>query len=155
MSVTPVVGGWIRVRKRDGVRLIFPIFFYRVLNSPHRETPKNVMFVCKTFELPSLRNTRNRDKTKKVDEKLSSNFLSIFGKGFDMDFLPKYFCGVFELPLPRNPPKRTKKKSRKKKSAGGWVGLGFSKCTGGSVENLLPAPQSSTEGNSQQGCLIF
>jgi hypothetical protein len=26
-SVTPVVGGWVRVRKRDGVRFIFSIFF--------------------------------------------------------------------------------------------------------------------------------
>jgi hypothetical protein len=55
-------------------------------------------------------------------------------KVFDMEFLQKYFYGVFDLPLPRNTQKRTKKqKSRKKKSAGGWVGLGFSKCTGGSV----------------------
>jgi hypothetical protein len=63
------------------------------------------------FELPSLRNTRKRDKTKK------SIFLSIFfGKVFDMDFLQKYFYGVFELPLPRNAQKRTKKK------VGWWVG---------------------------------
>jgi hypothetical protein len=31
-------------------------------------------------------------------------------KVFDMDFLQKYFYGVFELPLPRNAQKRTKKK---------------------------------------------
>jgi hypothetical protein len=31
------------------------------------------------------------------------------GKAFDTDFLPKYFYGVFELPLPRNAQKRTKK----------------------------------------------
>jgi hypothetical protein len=50
--------------------------------------------------------------------------LSIFlGKVFDMDFLQKYFNGVFELPLPRNTKKRTKKKVKKKKSrmVGGWV----------------------------------
>jgi hypothetical protein len=48
-----------------------------------------------------------------------------------MDFLQKHFYGVFELPLPRNAQKRTKKKSQEqKKSDGGWVGLGFSKCTG-------------------------
>jgi hypothetical protein len=34
-----------------------------------------------------------------------------------------------------------KQKSRKKKSAGGWVGLGFSKYTGGSVDFVLPAPR--------------
>jgi hypothetical protein len=40
-SVTPVVGGWVRVRKRTRVRFIFWIFFYRV------------------FELPSSRNAQN------------------------------------------------------------------------------------------------
>jgi hypothetical protein len=39
-------------------------------------------------------------------------------KVFDMDFLQKHFCGVFELPLPRN---------AQKKPGGGWVGLGFIK----------------------------
>jgi hypothetical protein len=80
---------------------------------------------CSVFELPSLRNTRKRDKTKKVEEKLSSKFLvEILEKGFDMDFLQKYMYGVFELPLPRNAQKRTKKKSQEKKSrmVGGWVG---------------------------------
>jgi hypothetical protein len=38
-----------------------------------------------------------------------------------MDFLQKYFYGVFELPLPRNAQKRTKKKAPQKKSEG-WVG---------------------------------
>jgi hypothetical protein len=40
-----------------------------------------------------------------------------------MDFLPKYFGGVFELPLPRNAQKRTLKKSQGKKSrmVGWWV----------------------------------
>jgi hypothetical protein len=98
---------------------------------------------CSVFELPSLRNARNRDRTKKVDEKLTSKILSIFSeKVFDKDFLQKYFCGVFELPLPRNARKRTLKKTRETNSAGGWVGLGFSKCTGGSVEFVLAAPRS-------------
>jgi hypothetical protein len=43
------------------------------------------------------------------------------GKVFDTDFLPKYFNGVFELPLPRNAQKRTKKKNQEKK-VGWWVG---------------------------------
>jgi hypothetical protein len=87
---------------------------------------------CSVFELPSLRNTEKRDKTRKVEEKLTSKFLSIFlEKVFDMDFLQKYLYGVFELPSPRNAQKRTKK-VKKKKSAGGLVGLGFSTCTGGS-----------------------
>jgi hypothetical protein len=78
---------------------------------------------CSVFELPSLRNTRKRDKTKKVEEKLSSKcFVEILEKVFDMDFLQKYFYGVFELPLPRNAQKRTKKKSQEKKKVGWWVG---------------------------------
>ena len=115
------------------------------LNSPHRETPKNVIkknsrksrfwtfgrFFCKNFstrfflqnvfgsvfELPSLKNTRKCDKTKVVGEKLTSkNFVKILEKVFDMDFLQKNFYGVFELPLPRNAQKRAKKKLKKKKS---------------------------------------
>jgi hypothetical protein len=43
-----------------------------------------------------------------------------------MDFLQKYFCGVFELPLPRNAQKNvsiTSKKLKRKETrqAGGWV----------------------------------
>jgi hypothetical protein len=38
-----------------------------------------------------------------------------------MYFLPKYFDGVFVLPLPRNAQKRTFKKSEGKKG-GWWVG---------------------------------
>jgi hypothetical protein len=75
---------------------------------------------CSVFELPSLKNIRNAIKQKKVEEKLTSKFLSKF---WEKDFLPKYFYGVFELPLPRNAQKRTKKKSQEKKSrmVGGWV----------------------------------
>jgi hypothetical protein len=44
-------------------------------------------------------------------------------------------CGVFELPLPSNAQKHTKTKVPKKRnSTGEWVGRGFSKCTGGSVD---------------------
>jgi hypothetical protein len=90
---------------------------------------------CSVFELPLLRNPRKRDKT-------TSKYLSIsLEKVFDMDFLQKYFYGGFELPLPRNAKKCTKKKSRKKSRMVGRVGLGFSKCTGGSVDFFLPAPR--------------
>jgi hypothetical protein len=37
-----VVGGWVRVRKRMGSDLFF-VFFIVFVNSPHRETPKNVI----------------------------------------------------------------------------------------------------------------
>jgi hypothetical protein len=69
-------------------------------------------------------------------------FVEILEKVFDMDFLQKYLYGVFELTLPRNAQKRTKKKSQGKKKVGWRVGgLGFSKCTGGSVDFFLPAPR--------------
>jgi hypothetical protein len=50
-----------------------------------------------------------------------------------MDFLQKYFNFVLELLLLRNARKRTKQNGKKTK-VGWWVGLGFSKCTGESVE---------------------
>jgi hypothetical protein len=109
-SVTPVVGGWVRVRKRTRVRFIFLIFFYRVFELPSsrnaqkrdknksrksrfgifgRFVCKNFstrffckLFFCSVFELPSLKNTRKRDKTKKVEENLTSKFLSKFLKYF-------------------------------------------------------------------------
>jgi hypothetical protein len=63
-----------------------------------------------------------------------------------MDFLQKYVYGVFELPLPRNAQKRTKKKCQgKKKSDGGWVGLRFSNCTGGSVDFLFAGPSGAAK----------
>jgi hypothetical protein len=53
-------------------------------------------------------------------------FLSIvLLKVFDMDFLQKYFDGVFELPY------REKNQGKNCRLVSGWVGLGFSKCTGG------------------------
>jgi hypothetical protein len=64
----------------------------------------------------------------------------------------KCFYGVFELPLPRNAQKNVlKQKSRKKSSDGGWVGLRFSKCTGGSVKKYLAAPRILGANSPQQG----
>jgi hypothetical protein len=40
---TPVVGGWVRVRNKDQGQTFFGIFFIVFLNSPHRETPRNVI----------------------------------------------------------------------------------------------------------------
>jgi hypothetical protein len=100
---------------------------------------------CSVFELPSLRNTRKRDKRKKVKKKLTSNFLvKILEKVFDMDFLQKYFYGVFELPLPRNAQKRTKKQSQEKKvgGVGGWV-WDLLKARGGPSIFFLAAPRLS------------
>ena len=58
-SVTPVVGRWVKVRKRTRVRFNFSIFFYRV------------------FELPSSRNAQKRDK-KKFEKKSVLDFWSNF-----------------------------------------------------------------------------
>jgi hypothetical protein len=45
-----------------------------------------------------------------------------------MDFLQKYFCGVFFTPFTGTEKRpKTYKKKQEKKSAGGWMGLGFSK----------------------------
>jgi hypothetical protein len=81
---------------------------------------------CSIFELPSLRNTLNRDKPKKVEEKLTSKILPIFGgKVFDMGLFTKIFFVVL-LNVIERPKTHQKQKARKKKSAGGsWVGLGF------------------------------
>jgi hypothetical protein len=78
---------------------------------------------CSAFELLSLKNTRKRDKTKKVEEKLTSKFCRNFGKSFRHGIFEKiYLNGVFELPLPRNAQKRTKKNQEKKvRMVGGWV----------------------------------
>jgi hypothetical protein len=75
---------------------------------------------------------------------LTSKFLSGFflEKVFDMDFLQKYFYCVFELPVPRNARKRTKKNAKKKKSAGGWVGLGFWRPLVKEKEKKAQRPQS-------------
>jgi hypothetical protein len=88
-----------------------------VLLNPHRqEAPEN-----------TIKQKKSRGKT---DIEIFVDFLRIFSeKVFDMDFLQKYFYGVFELPLPRNA-----QNVLKKKSDGGWVGMGFSKCMGGSVD---------------------
>jgi hypothetical protein len=95
-----VVGWFLGGQKSTRVGQFFD-FFVVFLNSPHRETPKNVrkksrtkrfwillsIFLqnvfCSVFELPSLRNTRKLDKTKKVEKNLTSNFLvDFFGKSF-------------------------------------------------------------------------
>jgi hypothetical protein len=65
----------------------------------------------------------HRDKKNSRGKTDIEIFVEMLRKVFDTDFLPKYFYGVFELPLPRNAQKRTKKKSQGKKSrmVGGWV----------------------------------
>jgi hypothetical protein len=70
------------------------------------------------LQFPSLRNSRKSDKTKKVEEKLTSSVVS--GKVFDIDFLQKYVYGVFGLPLElyRETPKNGLKQKAKRKKLG-------------------------------------
>jgi hypothetical protein len=96
--VTPVVDGWVagsEAKKGPGSDLFFDICFVVLLNSPHRETPQNreigfgffvdsfvKRFFCSVFELPSLRNTRGRDKTKSRGKTDIEIFVDFFGKRF-------------------------------------------------------------------------
>jgi hypothetical protein len=114
-----------RPKKDQGQIYFFDIYFIAIvfLNSPHRETPKNVIkknrekigfgflvefFVqvfrhdfllqnvfFSAFEVPSLKNTRKRDKTKKVEEKLTSKFLSKFWGKFSTRYFTKICSWYF------------------------------------------------------------
>jgi hypothetical protein len=81
----PLRGGWFlggQKSTRAGKKK--PRFFYRVLNFPHQETPKNVI-------------------KKKSRKKSVLGFLSIFLlKLFDTIVLENVFCCVFELPSRRS-----------------------------------------------------
>jgi hypothetical protein len=84
-------------------------------NSPHRETPKNVIkknreksvwdflvdflqkVFCSAFELPSLRNTRKRDKTKKSRGKTDIEiFVDFFGESFQHGVFTKICLWFFQ-----------------------------------------------------------
>jgi hypothetical protein len=107
------------MKKMEGKKISFGSFVDFFAKTFRNDFLQN--FFCSVFELPSLRNTRKRNRTKKVEEKLTSKFWSIFPeKVFDMDFLQKYFCVVFGLPLPRNAKKCTKKKAKKNIFGVGW-----------------------------------
>jgi hypothetical protein len=105
-------GGWVGQRpKKDRGQIYFLICFYGVFLLPPLTEKKSrktcfgffVGFLvkafrhdffqnvfCSAFELPP---PKKRDKTKKIEENLTSKFLSIsLEKLFDMDI-----CGVFEL----------------------------------------------------------
>jgi hypothetical protein len=113
------------------------------LNSPHRETPKNVIKrnrekigFCNVFELPSLRNTRKRD-AKEIEEKLTSKFCRFVWEKFLTWTSCKNILVVFLNSPSREAPKTALRKSQEKQKQDGGrvtrVGLGFSTCTVGSV----------------------
>jgi hypothetical protein len=62
---------------------------------------------CTVFEIPSLRNTRKRDKTKKGDEKVNIEiFVDLFGKGFRHGLFAK---NIFVLVFFNSPHRETPK----------------------------------------------
>ena len=66
-------------------------------------------------------------------------------KGPGSFFWGMFLLWCFRTPLAekRETPKNVLKKVKgEKKSDGGWVGLGFSKFTGGFVEFFVPAPRA-------------
>jgi hypothetical protein len=125
------------------------IFFIVLLNSPHRQTPKKnkekvgfgllVIFFGKNFstrfvlqnvfysafELPSLKKKTENAITQKKSRKRT---------------FCQNTCMVFLNSPCRETPKNVQKKVKKKKSDGGRVGLGFSKCAGGSVDYCFGGP---------------
>jgi hypothetical protein len=153
------------------------------LNSPHRETPKNVkknrekvgfgflveffrekklfdtIFLqnvfCSVFELPSLKNTRKRDKTKKVEEKLTSNFLSKIWKYFSTWTFCKNIFMVFLNSPCREAPKNVLKKKPGKKSrvVGGWV-WDLANVRGGPSIFFLPAPRQGAKISWTADCAL-
>jgi hypothetical protein len=131
------------------------MLFIVFLNSPHRETPKNVieknreevglgffrrsyckMFFCSAcvFELPSLRNTRKHDKTKKSQGKTDIEiFVDLFWERFSTGLFTQNIVMMFLNSPYRETPKnvlRTKKQVKKKKSAGVWVVWDLANCAG-------------------------
>jgi hypothetical protein len=110
-------------RKREqkqptGVRASFG-FFLKDARPREKKISRFVLFLLS-------RNTRKHEKTKRIEEELTSGLLSIFwesfrhGHGLRMDFLQKLVCGVFELPSPLpGAPKNVLKKSHTE--AGGLV----------------------------------
>jgi hypothetical protein len=134
-----------------------PIFFVVFLNSPHRETPKNVIkrfsrknrfwtfgqifcknfstrfflqnVFCSVFELPSLKNTRKCDKTKKAEEKLTSKFLSKFWEKFSArTFCQNIFMVFSNSPCRETPKTVLKKTATKKKEKGRYLPTRFIIC---------------------------
>jgi hypothetical protein len=104
------------------------------------ETFFDIALLYGVFELSSQQNAQKRDKTKDNEENHVLDFLSIsFVKGFRQGFFVKCFRsnGVFEPPLSRKAQNCTYKKCHQKKSVGGWMGLGFSKCTEGGPSTFV------------------
>jgi hypothetical protein len=74
--MVPVVGGWVRVQKRNGVRFIF----------------RDLSF---DIELPSPRNAQKRDK-QEIEKKSVLDFWRIFGQNVSTRcFFQNVFFSVF------------------------------------------------------------
>jgi hypothetical protein len=76
--------------------------------------------LCSVFELPSLRNTRKRDKTKKVEKRLTSEFCRFVRGRFSTWAFCKNVFVVFLNSSYREMPKNVlRKRSRNKNMCGG------------------------------------
>jgi hypothetical protein len=78
------------------------------------------------FEFPSPKNTRKRDKTKEVEEKLISIFFVVC-RNFGERFSTWTFCKNIFMVFLNSPCRKTPKNVLKKKPDDGLVGLGFGK----------------------------
>jgi hypothetical protein len=95
---------------------------------------------CSVFELPSLRNTRKREKKDKRGKPDIEIVTDLFGKILTCTFCNYCFIFFFfEHPSLRNAQKRTKNKVKNKKSAGGWV-WDLANARGGSVGFVFRGP---------------
>jgi hypothetical protein len=139
-SVTPVVGGvGVRGQKRTRSDLFSRYFFYRDIELPSPRNAQNrdkkksrksrfgtsgrnfcksfstrfflQNVFCSVFKLPSLKNTRECDRTKKSRGKVDIViFVETLGKVFGTDFLPKYFMVFLNSPCRETPKNLLKKK---------------------------------------------
>ena len=104
------------------------------------------MIFCKTFFVVFLNSHRwetpeNAIKPKKSRKNWHRNFCRFFGEKFSTWTFCKNILMVFLNSPCRETPKNVLKKVKEyKNSDRGWVGPGFSKCTGG-PSIFLPAPE--------------
>jgi hypothetical protein len=138
-------------KKYQGWSVLFSRFFIVFLNSPHRETPKNVIkknrekigfgffwsiflknfstrFFCKTFFVvllnsPHQETPKNAIKTKKVEEKLISKNLSVFWEFSRKKFSTWTFYKNIFMVFLNSPYRETPKNVLKKNPKNNILGL--------------------------------
>jgi hypothetical protein len=98
------------VRKQNRKKKRFWIFGRFVCKNVSTRFVFTIVFGC-VFELPSLRNTQNREKNKEVEEALTMKFSSIaLEKVFDMDLCKNGFAVFVYFPCRATSENALKKK---------------------------------------------